>query len=102
MSEVFSALSHPVRRKILELLTERAMSAGDIAAHFDLAKPTLSGHFAILKEAKLVDVERRGATLIYRLNMSVAEEAVSSLMSLFKIGEEPQTLLRAKAAGRKP
>ena len=45
-SEVYSALADPTRRRILESLGEREMSAGEIAGHFDLAKPTLSGHFA--------------------------------------------------------
>jgi len=60
MSDVFDALAHPVRRKILKLLRKRAMSAGELADGFDLAKPTLSGHFAVLKAADLVTTERRG------------------------------------------
>jgi len=82
MSDVFDALAHPVRRRILKLLRKRAMSAGEIAEKFDLAKPTLSGHFAVLKAADLVSTERRGTTIIYRLNMSVLEEATAGLMEL--------------------
>lgn len=87
MNDVFKALAHPARRKILVLLREKAMSAGDLAAHFDLAKPTLSGHFQVLREAGLVSTERQGTTLIYRINLSVAEEAASELMDLLKIGD---------------
>ena len=58
------------------------MSAGDLAAHFDLAKPTLSGHFAVLKAADLVTTERKGTTILYRLNMSVLDEALAALMSI--------------------
>jgi len=54
MSEVYKALADPTRRRILSMLREREMSAGEIADHFDLAKPTLSGHFAVLREAGLV------------------------------------------------
>ena len=58
------------------------MSAGALAEHFTLSKPTLSVHFAKLKEAELVAVERQGTSLIYHLNMSILEEALSGLMSL--------------------
>jgi Predicted transcriptional regulators len=88
MSDVFDALAHPVRREILKLLRDGAMSAGDIAAHFDLAKPTLSGHYTILKTAGLVTTERRGTTILYRLNMSVVEEVLSAVMALAGKGEE--------------
>ncbi len=87
MSDVFNALAHPVRREILKLLRDGAVNAGDIAAHFDLAKPTLSGHFTVLKTAGLVTTERRGTTILYRLNMSVMEEAVAALLSLTENGE---------------
>ena len=82
MNDVFDALASPVRRQILNLLRGGAMSAGDLAGHFDLAKPTLSGHFAVLKAADLISAERKGTTIIYRLNMSVLEEALAALMSI--------------------
>jgi DNA-binding transcriptional ArsR family regulator len=82
MNEVFEALAHPVRREILKLLRKRAMSAGELAEHFTIAKPTLSGHFAVLKTADLVTTERQGTTIIYRLNMSVMEEALAAFMAL--------------------
>lgn len=82
MNEVFEALAHPVRREILKLLRKRAMSAGELAEHFTIAKPTLSGHFTVLKSADLVSTERQGTTIIYRLNMSVMEEALAAFVSL--------------------
>ena len=82
MNEVFEALAHPVRRETLKLLRKRPMSAGDLAAHFTIAKPTLSGHFAVLKKAQLVTTERQGTTIIYQLNMSVMEEAVAAFLAL--------------------
>ena len=81
MNAVFEALSHPVRRKILALLRRGPMRAGDIAGHFDLSKPTLSVHFTKLKDADLVSVERQGTSLIYHLNMSILEEALSGFLS---------------------
>lgn len=80
VNKVFEALSHPVRRQILGLLKSGPMSAGNLAAHFELSKPTLSVHFNKLKEAELVAVERRGTSLIYHLNMSILEEALTGLL----------------------
>jgi ArsR family transcriptional regulator len=90
LSEVYRALADPTRRRILELLREREMSAGEIAEHFALAKPTLSGHFAVLREASLVSPEKTGTTIIYRLNVSVLEEALMALMGAFKFLDKPQ------------
>ena len=86
MSEVYKALADPTRRRILELLREREMSAGELADHFDLAKPTLSGHFAVLKAADLVQSEKHGTTITYRLNITVLEEALLALMNGFRLG----------------
>ena len=83
MSTVLKALADPTRRRILQLLREKEMSAGDLAAQFDVTKPTMSGHFAVLKEAGLVDVTRQGTSLIYRLNTSVLEDALTALMDGF-------------------
>ena len=87
MSEVYRALADPTRRKILQLLREQEMTAGEIAAHFELAKPTLSGHFAVLREAGLVAPEKSGTTITYRLNVSVLEEALLALMDGFGLGQ---------------
>jgi DNA-binding transcriptional ArsR family regulator len=87
MPEIYKALADPTRRRILQLLREREMTAGELASHFDLAKPTLSGHFAVLREAGLVAPEKTGTTITYRLNVSVLEEAVLALMDGFRLGE---------------
>lgn len=60
-------------------MRRKPMAAGRIAEHFDVAKPTLSGHLAILRAAKLVTAERRGTTILYSLNMPVLEVAISAL-----------------------
>jgi ArsR family transcriptional regulator len=82
INTVFEALSHPARRKVLALLKAGPLSAGDLAAHFDIAKPTLSVHLAKLKDAELVVVERQGTSLIYHLNASILEAALADLLSL--------------------
>lgn len=85
MNKVYKALSDPTRRKILELLRQRDMTAGEIAAHFHLAKPTLSRHFSVLREADLIQGDKAGTTITYRLNVSVLEEALLALMNAFNI-----------------
>ena len=86
MPEVYKALADPTRRRILQLLRDKEMTAGEIADQFNLAKPTLSGHFAVLREAGLIQAEKVGTTITYRLNVSVLEEALLALMDGFKLG----------------
>ena len=50
-AETFKALSHPIRREIIELLKSERLPAGDIAGHFDVAGATISHHLNILKKA---------------------------------------------------
>lgn len=85
MNRVFKALSHPVRRQIVAMLRERPLSSGDIAASFDMAWPSVTGHLTALKEAGLVETERERNTVRYRLNISAAEEAVAFLLSVMDV-----------------
>ena len=84
-TKVYKALSDPTRRKILQLLRERDMNAGEIAEHFDSTKPTLSRHFSVLQEADLIQGNRQGNFIIYRLNVTVLEEAMWAMMDMFKL-----------------
>ena len=83
MNKVYKALADPTRRRILQLLRQRDMTAGELAEHFPLAKPTMSAHFAILKEADLIQADKVGTTITYHLNISVLEEALLALMDTF-------------------
>jgi ArsR family transcriptional regulator, arsenate/arsenite/antimonite-responsive transcriptional repressor len=85
MSDIFRALHDPTRRAILQLLRERDMTAGEIAAHFPIAKPTLSKHFAVLKEADLIQGTRVETTITYTLNVSVLEQALCGLLETFRV-----------------
>lgn len=86
-NRVYKALADPTRRHILSLLRERPMTAGELAAQFDLSWPTMSGHFGVLRTAGLVQSDRRGSTVTYRLNQTVLQEA---LMALFEVlGVDP-------------
>lgn len=83
MSIVFKALSDPTRRRVLELLKRRPMSAGELAAEFDVSKPTMSAHFTVLREAGLVTSEKHGTTIVYELQMSVLEDALLKFAQAF-------------------
>lgn len=85
MNQVYKALADPTRRRVLELLRDRDMTAGELAEHFDIAKPTLSKHFAVLKEADLIYGDRNGTSITYSLNVSVLEEAVMALLNSFDL-----------------
>ena len=86
INKVLKALSHPIRRDIISRLQAGPMTAGDLAALFDVSKPTMSSHFAALKEADLITAERDGVTIHYHLNATVADEAISVLMGLLGAG----------------
>lgn len=88
MQSTYKALSDPTRRKILQLLRERDMTAGELAEHFDSTKPTLSRHFSVLRDADLIQGTKDGTTITYRLNISVLEETVLGMMEMFKIDVE--------------
>lgn len=80
---LFKALADPTRRQILKRLREGSATAGDIAADFDMSKPSLSHHFNVLKEAELLRNERRGQHIVYSLNTTVFEDAAGLLLDLF-------------------
>lgn len=73
-ANTFKALSDPARREILELLKNGRLSAGDIAAKFDMTNATISYHLSILKKADLVKETRQKNFIFYELNASVFEE----------------------------
>lgn len=81
-NSVFKALADPTRREILHLLRKEEMSAGDVAARFDMTRPTMSHHFAVLKEAGLVSSRREGQTIWYSLNTTVLEDVLAWTLDL--------------------
>ena len=89
MTHVFKALSDPTRRRVLQLLRKRPMTAGELADEFDVSKPTMSAHFAVLREANLVDATKKGTTITYRLKMSVLEEALLGFAGTFGLALKP-------------
>jgi len=83
MNQVFKALSDPTRRQVLALLRAQPMSAGELASHFRVSKPTMSAHFAVLREAGLIASEKRGKSVVYELQMSVLEDAMLQFAQAF-------------------
>jgi DNA-binding transcriptional ArsR family regulator len=99
MNGVFKAIADPTRRRILQLLKARPMTAGEIAEHFVTSKPTLSAHFAVLREAGLIGCEKDGKHITYWLNASVLEEALLGFLSALNLDVKPS---RAEAPAGKP
>ena len=93
MNLVFKALSHPARRQIVAMLQKGPKSSGEIAAAFDMAWPSVTGHLTALKEANLVETEREGNSVRYRLNISAAEEAIGFLLG---IAQPAKTIVRKR------
>lgn len=100
MSDVFQALAHPLRRDVLRRLRKGPISAGDLADGFTVSKPTMSRHFAQLKDAGLISQERQGTTIQYRLNMSVAEEVMTLVMAALDVAPSSQKSPRRPKGAR--
>jgi ArsR family transcriptional regulator len=96
MNEIFRALADPTRREILRLLRRRDLSAGEIAQRFPLSRSTLSSHFNALRNAGLVVSERQGTSIVYSLNLSVAEDALGAVMDLLALRRRRRGLRVAK------
>lgn len=81
-NNAFKAIADPARREILRLLRPGEMTAGDLAAKFDMSKPTMSHHFAVLTQADLITRRRNGQTIWYGLNTTVLQDVLSWVMDL--------------------
>ena len=81
--KVFKALSDANRRKIIDLLKKKEMTAGEIAQHFNVSKPTISEHLKTLKNADLIQSEKNGQFITYFLNTSVLEDFLSYMVNIF-------------------
>jgi ArsR family transcriptional regulator, arsenate/arsenite/antimonite-responsive transcriptional repressor len=81
-NQAFKALADPTRRKILQLLRRGEKTAGQLADSFDMTKPSMSHHFAVLKDADLIASRREGQTIWYSLNTTVVQDFISWLMDL--------------------
>lgn len=82
MNGVFKALNDPTRREILRLLGHQEYTAGELAKRFDMTKPSMSHHFAVLKEADLITSRREGTTIYYALNTTVVQDVMAWFLDL--------------------
>jgi DNA-binding transcriptional ArsR family regulator len=82
LNQIFKALSDSTRRKIMRLLQKQDLSAGDIAMHFDMSKPSISHHLSVLKQADLVQDLRQGQNIYYSINSTVFQEVLGWFFEL--------------------
>lgn len=87
INDVFKALSDPTRRKILEMLKEKDMTAGEIADAFTISKPSMSFHLNILKNAELVIAQREGQNIVYSINTTLFQDVISWFYSFNEGGK---------------
>jgi ArsR family transcriptional regulator, arsenate/arsenite/antimonite-responsive transcriptional repressor len=82
MNTVFKALNDQTRRDIVELLKKGDLTAGEIADHFDISKPSISHHLDLLKQAGIVSSVKQGQFIYYSLNTTVLDEIISWFLGL--------------------
>jgi DNA-binding transcriptional ArsR family regulator len=72
--EAAAAISDPIRRRVLELVRDRELPAGELAAEFDVSRPAVSRHLRVLREAGLVHERREGRQRLYRADLTPLAE----------------------------
>jgi DNA-binding transcriptional ArsR family regulator len=88
MDAVLRAIAEPRRRKILELVSSTELSAGEIAARFEVTRPAISQHLTVLKRAGLVSERREGTRRIYRARPEALAELRGFLEEFWTEGLE--------------
>jgi ArsR family transcriptional regulator, arsenate/arsenite/antimonite-responsive transcriptional repressor len=84
MNSIIKALDDPTRRRIIELLKKKDMTAGEIAEYFNMTKPSISHHLDILKQAAVIVGVKEGQFITYSLNTTVFDELVQWIMDVAK------------------
>ena len=90
MDTVFKALADPTRRKILRLLNDGELTAGQLAEHFGISAPSMSHHFNILKQADLITARRNGQQIYYVLNTTVFQDVIAVVLDLLTPNSDRQ------------
>lgn len=99
LNAVFKALSDATRRDILNMLQKEDLTAGEIANHFAMTKPSISHHLSILKQARLVQDLRQGQNIYYSLNTTVFQEAMGWFLKMLDQGvksKSPENMVEAE------
>ncbi len=89
--EMFRALADPTRRKILRLLGDGELTAGEIASKFSISAPSVSHHFGVLKQAGLISGRKEGQQIFYSLNTTVVQDLATVLLDLLGGRERGET-----------
>ncbi|MGD1102373.1 MAG: autorepressor SdpR family transcription factor [Terriglobia bacterium] len=92
MNAIFKALADPTRRQILRLLGDREMTAGDLADHFEMTKPSMSHHFSVLKDADFIRFRREGQQIWYSVNTTVVQDVLTWAMGLLPRPENDERI----------
>lgn len=91
MNSFFRAMDDPTRRKIIEMLKKKDMTAGEIADAFTISKPSISHHLDLLKQAGVVIALREGQFIYYSLNTTVFDEMVKWMMDIASTVKKKKT-----------
>jgi len=85
MEAALKALAEPNRRRILSLVRDDELTAGEIASHFEVSRPAVSQHLTVLKEAGLVHERRNGTRRLYSVRTEGFDEVKSFLESFWDV-----------------
>lgn len=88
MNLLFKALRDPTRRRILEMLKESDLTAGEIGAAFEMSAPSISYHLDLLRQAQLVSAQKNGQFVTYTLETTVLDDSLGWLLALMKKGKK--------------
>jgi DNA-binding transcriptional ArsR family regulator len=88
MEEAIRAIAEPNRRRILQLVTGKELSAGEIASRFEITRPAVSQHLGVLREAGLVTERREGTRRLYSLRPEGFKDLKSFLEAFWDEGLE--------------
>lgn len=83
IEEVFKAMADPTRRRILGLLSKGELTAGQMTQEFNISGPSMSHHFNVLKNADLIQGRRDGQQIVYSLNTTVVQDALTLFLDVF-------------------
>ncbi|OAZ04446.1 autorepressor SdpR family transcription factor [Flavobacterium succinicans] len=84
MNVIFKALNDATRREILDLLKEKDRTAGEIADHFNISKPSISHHLDLLKQADLITSQKSGQFVIYSINTTIMDDVLQWILTFKK------------------
>ncbi|MFN3509483.1 MAG: metalloregulator ArsR/SmtB family transcription factor [Allorhizobium sp.] len=100
-SRVFHALASDPRRMMLVHLSQATLTAGEIAARFDMAKPSISQHLSILENAELIEGEKRGQYIHYSLRPATLRHALTAMLTTTEAeGESDDAVTDEEAAAK--